>query len=162
MVLVLQSNLHKRVFLAMKFHKRRSNKDFLPQQLTEFAAQFPAARVRRLNAIRDMRIAQEVFYVWHHQQCELGPGANNNGCPKSSTSDHNKQRIVCGFYVTKAHKTTNTLTSSCQTVMRTGLILGFVKKFWLDFCQNAAIFAKTRFAKTQFFLRHPVLVVGSR
>ena len=44
--------------------------------------------------------------------------------------------------------------------MRTWLILGFVKKFQLDFCQTAAIFATARFAKTQFFLRHPVAYDG--
>ena len=43
MVLALQFDWPLRVLLAIKFQKRRGTKDFLPQKLTEIAAQFPAA-----------------------------------------------------------------------------------------------------------------------
>ena len=50
----LQFDQPQRLFLAMKFHKLRGTRDFVPGQLADFAVQFPGARVPSWRAISDM------------------------------------------------------------------------------------------------------------
>ena len=82
-----------RVFLALEFHKRRGTRDFLPELLADFAAQFPGARVPSLNAIRDMHKKFLLLGTINNVNSTSSPGATHSGRPKTSTSDQNKQRV---------------------------------------------------------------------
>ena len=82
-----------RTYLALEFHKRRGTKNFLPQLLADFAAQFPGARVPSLNAIRKMHDKFNRLGTINNVNSKTSPGATHSGRPKTSTSDQNKQRV---------------------------------------------------------------------
>ena len=82
-----------RVFLALEFHKRRGTRDFLPELLADFSAQFPGARVPSLNAIRKIHEKFILLGTINNVNSKNSPGASHSGRPKTSTSDQNKQRV---------------------------------------------------------------------
>ena len=75
----LQFDQPQRTYLALEFHKRRGTRDFLPQLLADFAAQFPGARVPSLNAIRKMHDKFNRLGTINNVNSKTSPGATHSG-----------------------------------------------------------------------------------
>ena len=78
----------------MEFHARRGTRDFMPQLLADFAAQFPGCpRIPSENAIRDMHKKFFALGTVNNVNSKNSPGASFSGRTKTSTSDQNKQMV---------------------------------------------------------------------
>ena len=97
-----------RTYLALEYYKHRGTRNFMPQLLADFAAQFPGARVPSLNTIREIHNKFVRLGTINNVNSKNSPGATHSGRPKTSTSDQNKQRVkavmdsVCNNKVMKS------------------------------------------------------------
>ena len=82
-----------RTYLALEYYKHRGTRNFMPQLLADFAAQFPGARVPSLNTIREIHDKFVRLGTINNVNSKNSPGATHSGRPKTSTSDQNKQRV---------------------------------------------------------------------